>query len=152
MADKIVINVRPYNGEYEFDIEEEPLTTLEWRWVKKISGYLPMTVNEGARGDDPDLYLAFAMIALTRAGKVDARDVLQVADRLALEPFDGTAIQYVGAPVEADADPPPVPAETPETSGGPSSRSTSDPSGSDQKPTGHPDSDPADSDRLTLAR
>ncbi len=67
MSDRIVINVRPYVGEYDFDIEGEPLTTLEWRWLKKISGYLPMTLDEGFRGGDPDLFVAFAVIALARA-------------------------------------------------------------------------------------
>lgn len=151
--DKIAVNIKPYVGEYPFDIAEEPLTTLEWRWVKRISGYLPMTVDEGLAGGDPDLFCAFAVIALVRAGKVDARDVLAVADRLAAAPFDGTAIQYIGEVLEEEGEADPqVPADEPEpkTSSGTSSPSTSASPDSLRLPTGAPGSErSAVSARLT---
>lgn len=150
MADRIVINVKPYQGEYLFDIGEEPLTVLEWRWVKKLSGYLPMTIDDGLRGGDPDLFLAFAVVALTRAGKVDQRSALEAADTLAQAPFDGTAIQYVAVEEEGDADGPPAVTEEPPTSSGTSSASTSENSENGPSSTGHPDSErSATSGRLT---
>jgi hypothetical protein len=106
MADKVIIEgAKPYDGEYEFDIAEEPLTTLEWRWIKKIAGYLPLTVDEGFRGADPDLFLVFAVIALCRNGKIDPKDVYRIADRLAEEP--ATAMSFEGSEQpEADEDHP----------------------------------------------
>jgi hypothetical protein len=140
VADKIVLNTPRFKGEYEFDIEEEPLTNLEWRWVKKISGYLPLTISDGWRGGDPDLFVAFAVVALARAGRIGRDEALQVADQLLESPFDGAAIAFVGQ--EADTDSPPEqPAETPEpvqrlrTTGG-SSKLTSDPSEPDLSRTG----------------
>jgi hypothetical protein len=113
MADRIVLNTPRYKGEYDFDLEEQPLTALEWRWVKKISGYLPMTLSDGFRGGDPDLFVAFAVIALVRAGRVHRDEALTVADTIADLPFDGTAITLLAEEVDAE-DPPVVPAETPE--------------------------------------
>ena len=66
--------VKPYDGRYEFDIENHALTTREWGWIKRHSGYLPLTIADGYAGADPELYAVFAVIALCRAGKVDARD------------------------------------------------------------------------------
>lgn len=119
MADRIIIQgVKPYDGEYPLEMQEEPLTTLEWRWVKKISGYLPLTIGDGFAGADPDLVCALAVIALRRKGKIQKEQALLVADRLADAPFDGAAIQLVFDEEEetsedADARPP---EERPETS------------------------------------
>lgn len=111
---KIVLNTPRYRGEFDFDIEEQPLTALEWRWVKKISGYLPLTFAEGLNGGDPDLFVAFAVVALHRAGRIDRAEALAVADVLADMPFDGAAVMFV-ADEEDDPDPPAVPAETPDS-------------------------------------
>lgn len=146
MADKIVIRgVKPYDGEYDFELAEEPLTTLEWRWVKKIANYLPLTMEEGWRGGDPDLFVAFAVIALRRAGKIDKQEALAVADRLADAPFDGATISFVGEELEEDGDVDVPPAEvsvsdSPRKDGGSSSSSTSDtPPAPPPSSTGHQD-------------
>ena len=66
--DYIVIEgVRPYDGRYEFDLEGRELTTREWGWIKRLSGYLPLTIEEGLT--DPELITVFACIALRRAGQ-----------------------------------------------------------------------------------
>jgi hypothetical protein len=85
----VVTGVRPYDGRYEFDLEGQELTTREWGWIKRLSGYLPVTVEEGL--SDPELIVVFAVIALRRSGKVDARDVPDVFERLSDAPF-GAAI------------------------------------------------------------
>lgn len=115
MADTIVIrNIRPYDGEYDMEFKEQPLNTLEWRWIKKLAGYLPGTFREGLEGSDPDLVCVLAAICMKRAGKIDKEDVPRAFDRLADAPFDGAAISIVAEPVtDDDADPP---TETPETS------------------------------------
>ena len=39
--------VPPYDGRYDFDLEGRELTTREWGWIKRLSGYLPLTIEEG---------------------------------------------------------------------------------------------------------
>lgn len=129
-TDKVTINVKPYTGEYPLDLEDKPLTTLEWRWVKKISGYLPLTIGEGFAGSDPDLFIAFAVIALIRHGKIVKEQALLVADRLADHAFDGESIilqlgEIPDEELEGDALPP-----APETATGSPKRS----SGGSSKP------------------
>jgi hypothetical protein len=82
------IKAKPYAGDYRLDIDEEPLTTLEWRWIKRISGYLPATIREGVKGGDPDINIALAVIAMARAGRIAEADVTDVADRLARASID----------------------------------------------------------------
>ena len=114
MGNRIVLNTPKFKGEFDFDIAAEPLTNLEWRWVKRLSGYMPMTVDEGLHGADPDLFVAFAVIALARAGRIPASDALNVAESFADLPFDGTAITFIGDQ-DGDTDDPPEPAEAPAT-------------------------------------
>lgn len=131
---------RGLDGDYPFDLEEHPLTTLEWRWIKKISGYMPLTIDEGRRGGDPDVVLAFATIALVRAGKVDKSRALIAADQLAELAFDGESIS-VETDGEDDADPPTSVTSTssPPPDGGETSKPPSDsPSGSVHEGTGAP--------------
>ncbi len=132
MSDRIVLNTPRYKGEFPLDLADETPTALEWRWVKKISGYLPGTAAEGIAGSDPDLTIAFAVIALARAGRIRKDEALQVADELSDLPFDGNSIAYVVDTMEeAEADPPAAAAaapvtELPSRSTGGSSPSTSD--------------------------
>ena len=97
------------SGEYELDIGEQPLTSLEWRWVKKISGYLPFTIDDGLAGGDPDVVIALAAIAMQRAGKITRDEVLATAEQLADVPFDDAHLQLVAGEVES---PPPPGRET----------------------------------------
>ena len=85
----VVEGVRPYDGRYEFDLAGQELTTREWGWIKRLSGYLPLTVEEGL--SDPELIVVFAAIALRRAGKVEPKDVPATFERLSDAPF-GAAI------------------------------------------------------------
>jgi hypothetical protein len=102
--DYLVIRVPPYEGRYEFELGA--FTTREWGHIKRLSGYLPLTITDGL--GDPELITVFAVIALRRAGKIDAADVPDVFGRLADAEFDGVGISYeVGdEPVEDDAGPP----------------------------------------------
>lgn len=137
MADKIVIaGARPYDGEYDLDFVGEPLTTLEWRWIKKISGYLPLTVGIGWTGEDPDLFLAFAVIGLRRAGKIEKGEALSAAERM--EDSAKITLVFEDEEEEVEADPPVPAPEQPSKSddfGGPSSP-TSELPGPTPLPTG----------------
>lgn len=145
MANRVVITVPRYKGEYELDADGEPFTTLEWRWIKKISGYLPLTIADGLAGGDPDVVLALAVIALVRAGKVDRQQALDAADTLADAPVDGAAIQLLASVEEeaADESPPDQPPaiSPPSRNGGESSSPTSDSPANGQSRTGLPDSE-----------
>lgn len=138
--DKIIIeNIRPWDGTYNLDLEDQPLTMLEWRWVKKISGYMPLTIDDGLTGGDPDVVCAFAAIALHRSGRVGKEQVIAVADQLADAPFDGSAIRLIADEEETITDPPSTAATEPPTpNGGESSNPTSGPSEPTHVPTGHP--------------
>ena len=123
--DYIVIEgVRPYDGRYEFDLAGQELTTREWGWIKRLSGYLPLTVEEGL--SDPELIVVFAAIALRRAGKVEPRDVPQVFERLSDAPF-GSAITMetdVAEEVE-EKSPPPESSNSSDATSGPASSPSS---------------------------
>lgn len=157
MPDAMVVSVPPYEGEYPFDLNGQPLSTLEWRWVKRISGYLPLTVSDGFAGGDPDLFVSWAVIAMVRAGKITKDEIMPVADLLAEAPFDGAAISFKGEVSEEDeADPPTI--SSPDDSkpaSGESSRESTEPSPESVNLSfsGIPDLDTgSDSDRLISAR
>lgn len=145
------IHVKPYSGDYELDVIEQPLTMLEWRWIKQLSGYLPVTISEGIRGGDPDVQIALAVIALARAGKIAEEHVREAADRLARAAIDAIEeLPELADVIEAD---PPTPASaSPSANGGESSRSISAPPADPQQATGRLDSPRfATSDPGTLA-
>lgn len=136
------INTAPYAGEYDLDLDDEPLTMLEWRWIKKLSGYMPATIGDGVRGADPDVTLALGVIALHRAGKVAERDVMDAADRLArtASPDDLGEVEATAAELEADptTPTPPTPINAPSANTGRSGKSISDDSpGTAPRPTGN---------------
>ena len=92
MPNTIVVNVPPYEGEYEIDLNTRMFSHVEWRWVKKISGYMPMTISDGWKGGDPDLILALAIIAMFRSGKIEKSQALTVAEQIEDAEVDGVAI------------------------------------------------------------
>ena len=104
--DYIVIEgVPPYDGRWEWDFEDRELTTREWGWIKRLTGYLPLTIEEGL--GDPELVIVFAAIALRRAGKVEAKDVPQVFERLGDAPFgERITLETDTVDEEDDAGPP----------------------------------------------
>jgi hypothetical protein len=152
MSTQIVLNVPRFKGAYDLDLDTEPFTNREWRWIKKISGYLPLTLEDGWEGRDPDLFIALAVIAMYRANRIEAGDALRVAETLADVPFDGVAIQLIATEDDDEEqgdeeNPPEEPADEPATepeaepspsSTGGSSRSTSVPSASGPRTIGVP--------------
>ena len=103
----VVKGVPPYDGEYELDTDRA-FSTREWHWIKKIAGYMPLTVGEGFAGGDPELFVAVAVIAMCRSGKIRREDALQVAEHIAEAPYELTTITLVGgAQEEAEDELPP---------------------------------------------
>jgi hypothetical protein len=120
--DRVVITgIPPFDGEFELDLSTRVFSTLEWRWIKKISGYLPLTIQDGLEGGDPDIFVVMAIVALYRSGKIAKEQVFAVADVLAEPPFDGSAIQIIVGEPEQEADEDRPPASSPTTNGAESS-------------------------------
>jgi hypothetical protein len=132
-VDWIVIEgVKPWDGRYEFDLDEsvDTLTLREWGWIKKLSGYLPTTWDEGLVGADAELIGTLAVIALCRHGKIDKREVPDVFERLVDSPYY-TAVRLVlgKRTAEGDAGPP-----EPSSSGNGSSSGPGSPTSSETSP------------------
>jgi hypothetical protein len=140
LADFITITgVAPYDGRYEFDITAQPLTTREWGWVKRHAGYLPLTMDTSSFAD-PEFVIVEAVIAVYRAGRLDAADVPNLVERFQdVDPF--STITYERGEEEADADPPPPSSDAKPSSNGDSSPNGSETSADPLSPTGHPASD-----------
>lgn len=136
----ITINEGPYRGEWPIDFGDS-FTIGEWRVIKKVSGYLPLTIEEGFSNLDPDLIVALTVVALVRNGKVRSENALDAARRMDDMALDGSGIvvDFGGAEDGDDADPPTTTeTEQPEPSSGGSSTPTADLSESDLSPIGHP--------------
>jgi len=95
----VIKGISPYDGEYELD-PERAFNTREWSWIKKVAGYMPMTITDGLEGGDPELFVALAVIAMCRAGKIDRDKGLQVAEALVEAPFDGATISIMAPEVD----------------------------------------------------
>lgn len=150
MAEIKITGIRPYDGAYDLQ-EERTFNMHEWHVIKRVSGYMPLTIQEGWAGGDPGLVVALAVIAMCRSGKINRDRALAVAEQLGEAPFDGAAITVDFAveedePEVNDASPPDVASvpngsslngslEKPNTSG-PASTTSSEPSETSPQPTG----------------
>ena len=83
----VLEGVKPWDGRYEFDLDATAMTTREWGYLKRLSGYMPMTIEQGFEGRDPELFAAFAVIALRRNGRITNDDVDHVYERIIDAPF-----------------------------------------------------------------
>jgi hypothetical protein len=138
----LISGVKPYDGRYEFDVEASEFTSREWGFIKRLSGYLPLTIEKGFEGGDPELFAVFAAIALRRAGRIVTKDVPDVFERIADAPF-GTTIQFEADQAdeeEADAGPPTSSSNGSEPSSGTGSRTSSETSPTTPPTSGTPDS------------
>jgi hypothetical protein len=123
----VVEGVKPWDGRYEFDLERQPLTTREWGWIKRLAGYLPITIDEGFDGGDPELFTCFAVIALRRAGQIENRDVAATYERIIDLPQERTIrIESDTEAIEDDASPPATSSNGKQGSSGPSSPTSSE--------------------------
>jgi len=96
----VIEGVKPYDGRYELNLGGAPLTVREWGWMKRHTGYLPVTLD-GDTFSDPEVITILALIAMRRAGKITATQVGEVWDRFADAPF-GSAITFEAGPATAE--------------------------------------------------
>jgi len=149
-----ISGVKPYDGRYPFVYGDE-LTTTELGWIKRFSGYLPLTVDTGIDGGDSELFCAFAVIGLCRAGKIEENEAPEVFKRLAGVAFAKMFTLHVDDEPDEDEDdagPPALSSNGSDSTSGADSRTSSERSGSIPSDTGTPDwvfsqSGPATSER-----
>lgn len=97
--DQIVIEgVPPWDGRYDLSGE---FTIREYGWIKRFSGYLPLTVEDGWAGGDPELFCAFAVIALHRANRIQPPQAADVFSTLSDTEF-WKSIRFEGGIVEEE--------------------------------------------------
>lgn len=110
--DRLLIRgVQPWDGDYPFDLDTEPFTYREWGYLKRFSGYLPLTIRDGIVGSDPGLLAALALIVLRRHGRITDSDLTDTHERFLDAPFDlpdGFTVQLEFEQQEDDADSPPT--------------------------------------------
>ena len=95
---------KPWDGRYELDLLENELTTREWGYVKRLTGYMPLTIMNGLEGADPELFTALAVIALRRAGKIEQAAVTDTYERLLDTPAGRIMLESDTDVDEAEAD------------------------------------------------
>lgn len=127
--DRIIIKgIPPYDGEYPitFDV----LSMEELHTIKRISGVRAGEIREAIKAGDSDLVVAFAVIAMERAGKTVDEDVLWKSKGGAID------VAVAKRPKDGEQSPPEVRPQTTESpvSGGRSSRAVS---------AIHPEKDPS---------
>jgi hypothetical protein len=147
----VLEGVKPWDGRYEFDLAEVPLTTREWGHIKRLSGYLPLTLDQGLDGGDPELFSCFAVLALRRAGRIDDRQVPELFERLIDSPFE-TTIRLESDSEEVDASPPTPSSSASNGSSGAASPPSSEQSEQRPSPTGTPGSATSASDQPTWVK
>jgi hypothetical protein len=148
----VVTGVQPYDGRYELELTE--LTTREWGWIKRLAGYLPITLEDDSFGD-PELACVLAAIMMRRAGRIETREVPEVFERLADAPFGAAITVEAGEPEagegETDAGPPASSSNGSSATSGPSSATSSETWEPTPPATGTPASATSPSDQATLA-
>lgn len=143
----------PFDGRYEFNLDAGEFTTREWGWVKKHSGYMPLTIEQGSQGGDVDLIVAFTAIALYRAGRLDQAEVAGFIERVQdVDIGAHLTFEVEDDAEEVDASPPaPSSGESSNTSGD-ASQTSSETSTNGQNHSGIPSSVTSPSDHATLPR
>jgi hypothetical protein len=108
MATFIVVEgLKPYDGRYELDWN---FTTRQYGWVKRMAGLdvddMVQKIEDGKA--DAELATVWALIALHQAGKVEAREVPDLWERMIDDPFGAklTLEAEADEDQEADAGPP----------------------------------------------
>lgn len=101
-----------WDGTYDFDAGR--FNIREWRWIRKLSDTTADNLVERYADRDPDLLLAFAVIAMCREGKIDRDAGLRVAEEMAEVPLEGARLRLVPDPVEVV---PPLEGSTPPPNG-----------------------------------
>ena len=138
---------KPYDGRYPLVMTAE-FNARELGWAKRYAGRLPADIDEGLDGLDAELFVVLALVAMSRAGKIQPTDIPDVFERLSDAPFIET-FKLEGAPAEEEASPPPPSSDVNGGSSGPGSPKSSPTSVLPPKHSGMPASVTSPSDQPT---
>jgi len=144
----IVVHTKPYEGRYPFDLSDD-FTIREWGWIKKLTGYMPLTADEGFRGGDPELYAALAVLMLVRAGKVNPDDIQDVFVRLTVASLSAALTIEFDQAEDGDQVDPPASSPGNDSSSGTGSTTSSETSPANPNGSGTPASVSSGSARET---
>ena len=92
-----ISGLKPYDGRYELDINQQPLTTREWGWAKRYAGYLPVNLDQETF-TGPEMIAGLAIVALGRNSKIEATEGAARGERLQDAPFGATVGWEAGPP------------------------------------------------------
>ncbi len=93
-----------FDGVYELDFLEAPLTNRELHWIKEIAGVRLGEFEGAAEAGDNDLLVAFSVIGLSRAGKIDKNQFATITDYL----WDAEGGKITAEEVEEEEDEDPL--------------------------------------------
>lgn len=109
----VITGFGEYDGEYDF---APPFNIREWRWLRKLADTTPETLVQRYDARDPDLLVAFAVIAMCRDGKIRRDEWEQAAEAMCETPLDGATLTLVAeeadTPLEESTRPPTVPSQS----------------------------------------
>lgn len=77
----MINGVKPWDGDYPFDYNEDLITNLEWRLIKQLADCTPVNWMQELVAGNVDLLTTFAVLALHRNGRIRPGDARSVFDR-----------------------------------------------------------------------
>ena len=101
-----------FDGVYELDFINAPLTNRELHLIKEVAGVRLGEFEAAAEAGDNDLLVAFAVIGLNRAGKIERNQIASVTDFM--WDAEGGKITAEEVSEEEDEDDPLAQAEIPQ--------------------------------------
>lgn len=127
MGDRIVIDGNTgWDGVYELELPPvRRFTAREWGWIRRLTGYTPVTITDAAA--DPEVDVVLAVIALRRQGRISVDEAPAIYERLVDLPDDRIRFES-DDDRQGDADgPPPGSSNGNASSSGPGSQTGSGP-------------------------
>lgn len=145
MASWLVQGLPPFDGRYEWGWSLDDLTTREWGWIKKYSGYKGLTIQQGLEEGDIELLACLAMISIRRAGRLETTEVAGFMERIQDEGFGKKITVDTTDATDAEQEtvvlPPPTSSPSSTGISGDASPTSSENPGNGQKASGIPDWD-----------
>jgi hypothetical protein len=130
----VITGVKPYDGSYDMI----RFNRRELGQIRRLSGFMPMEIEDAFNGGDAELITAVAVLALLRADRIQLDAVPEMFGRLL--DSDDADIDLVADTEEEkdDAGPPPGSSSSSKDSSGPASRMSSAASTETPRTTGTP--------------
>ena len=84
MGDRIVIDGKTgWDGSYEIELPPvRRFTAREWGWIRRLTGYTPVSITGPDASGDPEIDVVLAVIALRRHGRITIDEAAATYERL----------------------------------------------------------------------